>query len=107
MSDQMRLELGQGPALRDAGTNSVLDKNQEWALRAERFLHLLAVSGWDFTAEDVTEEIGAPPHPNLMGAVFLRASKAGYIVPTGRVVRASRDARHASMLRVWRGKQTP
>ena len=107
MSDQMRLDLAQGPALRDAGTNSVLDRNQEWAQKAERLLFLLAVSGYDFSAEDIYEEIGPPPHPNLMGAVFLRASKAKKIVPTGRVVRAERDARHASMLRVWRGKQTP
>ena len=104
MSDQLRLELGQGVALRDVGTNSVLDRNHEWAERADRFLEILALSVFDFTAEDVTAEIGAPPHPNLMGAVFLRASKKGVIVPTGRVVRAERDARHASMLRVWRGK---
>jgi hypothetical protein len=105
MSDQLRLELGQGVALRDVGTNSVLDRNHEWAERADRFLKTLAVSGYDFTAEDVSEEVGLPPHPNAMGGVFLRASKKGLIVPTGTVVRAERDARHASMLRVWRGRQ--
>jgi len=103
MSDQLRLELGQGEALRDAGAKAVLDRNAAWAEKADRCMKLMAVCGYDFTAEDVTAEIGQPPHPNAMGGVFLRASRKGLIVPVG-VKRATRDARHASMLRVWRGK---
>ncbi len=104
MTDQLRLDLGRGVSLRDESTKSVLSHNEEWADRASRVIDRLAGSGILFTAEDVAEEVGLPPHPNAMGAAILAASKANRIVWSGQVQKATRDARHCSILRVWRGK---
>ncbi len=104
MADQLHLDLGRGRALRDHGTDSVLSRHEEWANRASRVIDRLAGSGILFTAEDVSDECGLPPHPNAMGGAFIRAAKKGRIVWSGQIRTATRDARHASMLRVWRGK---
>lgn len=104
MSDQLFLNLGQGAALRDGGTAKVVSRSEEWANKATRVIIRLAATGILFTSEDVVDEVGLPPHPNATGGVFLRASKRGLIVWSGQLQKAKRDARHASMLRVWRGK---
>jgi hypothetical protein len=63
---------------------------------------VLARNGAEFTAEDVREWVGDPPHPNALGARVLAAVKADIIVRTG-YRKATRREAHARVLAVYRG----
>ena len=77
---------------------------REWQDRAEAILEELARSGAVFSAETLYDRMGPAPSDGAMGAVFLRASKAGRIVNVG-ITRAKRVSRHAGIVRTWRGRE--
>lgn len=102
-----QLDLLSGPELRDAGTEQVRNHNEEWAQRADVAVGRLAfetVLGEreNFCAEDVRQIVGDPPHPNVMGSVFLRAVRRGVIVGVG-WKRATRREGHACRMQIYRG----
>ena len=62
----------------------------------------LSRNGADFTAEDVRQWVGDPPHPNALGARILSAVKNGIIQCIG-YRKATRREAHARILGVYRG----
>lgn len=102
-----QLDLLSGAYLRDQGAEQVRSHNEEWAERADiavgrlAFETILGIRD-RFSAEDVRQVVGDPPHFNCMGAVFLRARKRGLIQPCGEG-KASRAVGHATRLRYYRG----
>lgn len=81
-----------------------------WTQAAERALTALAISGDDFTSEDVIEAAGLPRgevglnRNNAVGALILRASQMGQIVKAGRRIPSRRPRSHGAQLEVWRGR---
>lgn len=63
---------------------------------------VLSRNGAEFTAEDVRQWVGDPPHPNALGARILAAAKGGIIQCIG-YRKATRREAHARVLGVYRG----
>lgn len=102
-----QLDLLSGAELRDAGTEQVRSHNEEWAERADVAVGRLAFETKlgereHFCAEDVRLIVGDPPHPNVMGSVFLRAVRRGVIRGVG-WKRATRREGHACRMQMYVG----
>lgn len=98
-------DLGAGESLRDNGTTaagSTTAGADEWRSDADAALEVLAAGGKDFSADDLVLYAGPPPHPNMLGAVFLAASRRHLIYCTG-ITKGQRASAHARMQRLWRG----
>lgn len=72
----------------------------EWRRKADTALADLIASGLQFTADDLTEKVGMPPKPNMLGGVFVGARQSGQIKAVG-YAQATRAASHARVVRVW------
>ncbi len=105
MSADQELTLWSSLA-RDHGTQRTLTdpESRQWQDEAEGVLEELAASGVVFSAEDIYRILGPAPSDGAAGALFLRAAKSKRIVNVG-IVRATRVARHAGILRTWRGSE--
>jgi len=71
-----------------------------------RAIEILARGGQVFTADDVRALAGDAPttcSPNLVGALFNAAAKAGLIGPVG-FARSGRVIGHGNRLLTWRGR---
>lgn len=102
------LEYGAQEALRrrDVGMAEVLDSDTEYRDRLLGCIEILAMHGDPFTADDARAMVGDPPahvHPNLAGAVFNAAARAGIIRFEGVYALSTRIVGHGNLLRVWRG----
>lgn len=87
----------QGMAAADGAADLV------WRAAVDDAILTLAVTGGEFTAEDVRAIAGDPPdHPNALGARFSSAAKRGEIVRVGFRI-ATRASRHSHPIAVWRG----
>lgn len=93
-----------GAELRDQGAAQVSGNTpDEWRNYVDGLIRTMALSGQEFTAEDVRDYSGDPPnHPNAMGARFLSAVRHGIIVRSG-FANSRRRSRHAGMIAVYRG----
>ncbi len=90
-------------AVRDAGERRALEASGDWAAAAWRAIVRLAHHGAEFTADDVTAEVGPAPSNGAAGALFRAARSAGLIVRVG--YRTSRRvSRHGGVQAVWRGR---
>lgn len=98
-------DLGSGETLRDNGVTaagSTTPGADTWRADADAALEILAQSRTEFSADDLVALVGPPPHPNMLGATFLVASRAGLIVCTG-ITTGKRPTAHARMQRLWTG----
>jgi hypothetical protein len=77
--------------------------NREFVDGATEVIERLSHEQKSFTALDVWAKYQGvmPHHPRAMGAAFVRAQNAGWIVPTNRWVKSGRVSDHNQMLRVW------
>lgn len=100
----MQTKSHQGTELRDRGAARVSDNTpDDWRNSVDCLIRTMALSGQDFTAEDIRDYSGDPPnHPNAMGARFLSAVKRGIIVRSG-FAHSRRRSRHAGMIAIYRG----
>lgn len=99
--------LAQGRALRDAGAAVVGSTAPghlvtSWRNRAEASLARAIASGETFSADDLVEEVGLPPRPNMLGALFLHAAKADRINAVG-FAPSTRPAARGRVQRTWAG----
>jgi len=101
------MSLDEGRKLRDAGVSSVLTNELDaWKRDASQALAMLASNGEPFSADDIRERVGNPPHHfNAMGAVFRVASIQGLIRRVG-YEQSTRSSRHASFRSMWIGTST-
>ena len=98
-------DLGAGETLRDNGVTAAGSTNPQapaWRADAEAAIEVLAQTRTVFSADNLVAIVGPPPIPNMLGAVFLSASRAGLIVCTG-FRPAQRPTAHARMQRTWIG----
>lgn len=99
--------MSAGRELRDRGLQQ-LDFTQvtfgvdPWVGNAMRALEWLARSCPLFDADTLRERVGDPPNPPLMGMVFKRAQREGWIESVGFRV-SDRAERHAAPIRTWQG----
>ena len=77
-------------------------EDEKWKKQCDATIEWFAMKRIPFTAEDVRAYVGAPSHPNAMGARFHAAAKRGIIVKAGRV-KAQRAERHANEMSSWVG----
>ena len=96
-------EMTTSAQLRDSGIATV-DRNtsQEWKDKADMAIRGLALSGQEFTSEQVRELAGNPDHQNCMGSRIMHAIKQGWIKRVG-VTNATRKEAHSRLLPVYRG----
>lgn len=94
-----------GAELRDLGIDKINSKTPEaWKTACDLAIARLALTGQEFTAEDVRRAVGDPHHPNAMGARFNVAAKQGVIEHVG-YRKPARASRHAAPIGVWRGRR--
>jgi len=101
-----QLELEDALRLRDEGIAQVIENaDAAYKARYQQVIERLAAAGHVFTADDCRALAGDPPastHPNLSGALFQQAARAGLIRTVG-FVRSPRAVGHANFLRSWIG----
>lgn len=103
---------GYGEQLKLDGMAEAQEAVPEWADRARAALYDLALSGEEFTSEELTARVGLPRvdvgqnRNNAVGAVVAAASRAGLIERVG-YRRARRPALHAAVVTIWRGQGQP
>jgi hypothetical protein len=88
-------------AVTDAGAQSALDFDPDWANRAWDALIELARRGV-FSADDLIARVGSPESPSAVGGLFRRAARAGQIRCVG-FTTSTRIARHGGVVRLWEG----
>jgi hypothetical protein len=76
--------------------------SSRWADRAHNAILALAATGKPFTANDVRDQVGPPPKPNMVGPALSSAAKQGLIVKIGGTA-ATRRPRRSSSTAVWVG----
>ena len=99
MPEQLDL-FTEGRARRDAGLALLDDDTYEtdlWLLRAREAALFLASTNGTVTIDEVRDEVGDPPNPNLCGLVFRTGWKF-----TGEMVESTRPERHGAWNRKWR-----
>lgn len=77
--------------------------NYAWLFRD--VVHRLSLTGFEFTSEDVTRQVGQPPasaHPNTVGALMNRCAATLRLERVGDKP-AVRANQHATRISVWRG----
>ena len=95
-----------GEQLKLAGQAKVSRKYPAEANEIMAAIELWARTKKHFTAEDVRNTVRLPiPHPNLLGSCFGTAHVQGIIEFVG-FKEATRSARRAGVLRVWKGKES-
>lgn len=105
--DVQRAGLAEGRRLRDEGAERAGDGTagvlaSAWREKAREALERLAATASDpFSADDLVELVGEPPVPNMLGALFLSASRRDVIQPVGFTV-SRRPSAHARAQRTWR-----
>jgi hypothetical protein len=100
-----KYDNSEGRRLRDEGAAKVSDNTcNEWVMACDGVIASMAANGSEFTAEDVRDFCGDPPHHhNAMGARFLTACKHGVIVKVG-YTNSRRKRSHAATIAVYKGK---
>jgi hypothetical protein len=70
-------------------------------MEADQMNNVEAVESHGYVvADDLVDMVGMPPRPNMVGAVFMAASRQHRIVPVG-YTQATRPASHARVQRTW------
>lgn len=100
--------LTEGRARRDdgmakAGTGTPGVLSSDWRDKAAEAMAELAATGEEFSADDLVEKVGPPPHPNMLGPTFGNAARADLINAVG-FRQATRASAHARVQRTWKGK---
>jgi hypothetical protein len=76
--------------------------DDDWKDAADRALHGLALRLPTLTPDDLWDVIDRPREPRASGPVFLRARRAGWIEPTGELVRSRNVRQHRNVITEYR-----
>jgi hypothetical protein len=103
-----RRDLSEGRALRDQGTAVAGDDApavlvSDWKAKAAEAMETLIQGGTEFSADDLVAIAGEPPVPNMLGGLFLGASRGNRIQPVG-FTQSARPSAHARVQRTWKGE---
>lgn len=75
----------------------------DWKTAAMEAIHRIAKYGHEFTTDDIWAMVQHPPEPRALGAMMVKAQRAGWIRPTDRVRNSIRVECHARPVRIWVG----
>jgi len=91
-----------GETLKQAGL-ALVDSHapEEWRTSFLYWGWVVAQRRGDFTAEDILEHTGLPPHPNAIGAAMHSLARKVKLIRVGYRA-AKRPSRHAGAVAVWR-----
>ena len=91
-----------GEALKAEGMGKALANvtTPPWKARARQAIIDLALTGREFTSEDVRQRAGDPPTNNVIGAMLNAAARSGVIRRAG-YGKADRPAAHARVITRW------
>jgi hypothetical protein len=88
------------------GQQQVAEKHEAWMVLAHT--NLARLCSWAklrnegvLTADDFRSVMGAPPHPNCIGAIFSRFARNGKLADTGRVTKSTRPEAHSRKITIW------
>lgn len=103
---QEPLDLRPPEQRRDEGFARLEDSHSEWLIAAVKLIRWQAVKHPEITSDEVRTaatdtKLPAPKHKNAWGAAFNMARKLGYIAPTDRIRKSTRDKAHSHANRVW------
>jgi hypothetical protein len=103
---ERQLDIFDAISQRDQGLTQVIESSDAgYRDKLLAAIEVLAASGESFTADDVRQGAGDPPagtHPNIAGAIFQQAVKAGLIRTVG-FAHSVRAVGHHNVVRLWRG----
>jgi hypothetical protein len=99
-TDGYRLALAE--RAKETGQGRAVSADPDGFERASRAIRALAALGRPFDASDVRAWAGPFESPNVIGAAFSRARKAGLIRASG-VTTAKAASRHGGLVRLWEG----
>ena len=99
-------DLFSGEALRDEGTQQVLENAPVWSERAKVLLSSRLKRGTVIDGEGIRimiqDNIGHPPHSNAYGAIVLWAVRRKLIEPTGVYVKSELRTNRARKVAQYR-----
>ena len=99
-------DFAEGQRRRDDGADVALNSERmtNWRGAAKVALLAYADTGKEFSADDITREVGMPPggNHNAVGGLFLWAKNSGFIHAVG-YTQGERASAHARVQRTWRG----
>ncbi|WP_336715394.1 hypothetical protein [Arthrobacter sp. USHLN218] len=72
----------------------------DWQSDALEVIESIAYEQWTFSSDDLRDRMRPAPHPNMVGAAFSTARKAGLITPIGYMASRSKS-RRLGVVRVW------
>jgi len=99
----------EGRKRRDAGlrlidTATMFDP---WRGNAERAVRNRCFFGQPFSANEIREDVGSPPRPNMFGSLFKWAERQGLVEWKGEMTPSDRPEAHARLTKLWHPKATP
>jgi len=94
-----------GRARKEEGMEQVLENHAKakWLKKARTAMLVLAFEGKPFTSDDLRMKVGAPPTPNLIGAIFSSFAKEKLIHRTDNYLESARPEAHARRIPEWTG----
>ncbi len=101
-----QMDLLESMRQRDIGIELVLERRSAYRGDVEAAIRWFARDGKEFSADDVRTLVGDPPRgvsTNLVGALFMGASRAGLIKAVGYTT-SGRVIGHANTVRSWVGR---
>lgn len=106
LSAQRAAGLAEGRRRRDEGAEAAGSTAPgalvtSWRAEAATAMDALILGGQEFDADDLVDMVGMPPRPNMLGGLFIGASRAKRIVPVG-YTQATRPSSHARIQRTWK-----
>ena len=95
--------LTEGRARRDKGirlidTATMFDP---WRHNAERAVRNRCYIGQPFSANEIREDVGDPPRPNMFGSLFKWAERSGLVGWKGEMTPSDKPEAHARLVKLW------
>lgn len=93
------VSIAEGRRRRDEGIRLIdnVTRLEPWRTNAERAVRSRCELGEPFSSNEIREDVGDPPKPNMFGALFKWAEREGLVKWDGHVTHSTKPERHAGM----------
>jgi hypothetical protein len=108
MSDHPTLfGVSEGRRLRDRSLRLIdtATRFDPWRNNAERAVRYRVALGEPFSANEIREDVGAPPRPNMFGSLFKWAERSALVEWKGEMTPSNRPEAHARLTKLWHPKR--
>lgn len=95
--------ITEGRARRDRGIRLIdtATRFDPWRGNAERAVRHRCDIGQVFSSNEIREDVGDPPRPNMWGSVFKWAEREGLVTWKGELTPSDKASAHGRMTRLW------